>query len=97
MRKGRYPGGPKAGIYSEQVWNGGASDARVRELWKEEQREKREMEEAREMGVKRSKTTSKRSSGGIDVTRHGGSVRRERDDGVGGVMRSGTKRRSERY
>ncbi|TVY33611.1 hypothetical protein LSUB1_G007523, partial [Lachnellula subtilissima] len=33
VRKGRWPGGRKAGIYSRAVWNGGASDARVRELY----------------------------------------------------------------
>jgi hypothetical protein len=37
IRKGRYPGGPKHGIYSPQIWNGGASDRRVHELWLREQ------------------------------------------------------------
>lgn len=32
VRKGRYPGGPKAGIFDERVWRGGASKARVEEL-----------------------------------------------------------------
>jgi hypothetical protein len=41
VRKGRYPGGPKTGIYSEEVWNGGASNQHVRELWEDEQEEKR--------------------------------------------------------
>lgn len=35
MRKGRYPGGKKGLIYSSRVINGGASDERVGELWKE--------------------------------------------------------------
>lgn len=39
MRKGRYPGGRKAGIYSEEVWNGGASNTAVRKLKQKEQRE----------------------------------------------------------
>jgi len=40
--KGRYPGGRKAGIHSERVWNGGASNARVQELWERERRKERE-------------------------------------------------------
>ena len=32
MRKGRYPGAPKAGIFDERVWRGGASRERVEEL-----------------------------------------------------------------
>lgn len=32
MRKGKYPGGPKAGIFDERVWRGGASRGRVEEL-----------------------------------------------------------------
>lgn len=32
MRKGRYPGGPKGGIFDEKVWRGGASKERVEEL-----------------------------------------------------------------
>jgi Proteolipid membrane potential modulator len=43
VRKGRYPGGRKAGIWSQQVWNGGASNRHVRELWKYEQEEERRM------------------------------------------------------
>lgn len=42
VRKGRYPGGRKAGIYSEEVWNGGASNTAVRKL---KERERREGEE----------------------------------------------------
>lgn len=40
--KGKYPGGPKAFIYSSRVTNGDASDERVRQLWREEQRAKEE-------------------------------------------------------
>jgi hypothetical protein len=43
VRKGKYPGGRKAFIYSEKVWNGGASNAHVRELY--EAQERREAEE----------------------------------------------------
>ncbi|KAL3427407.1 plasma membrane proteolipid 3 [Phlyctema vagabunda] len=42
VAKGRYPGGRKAGIYSERVWNGDASNQHVRELWIAEQRKKEE-------------------------------------------------------
>lgn len=45
VRKGRYPGGRKAGIWSQQVWNGGASNAHVRDLLKEEQEENRRRED----------------------------------------------------
>lgn len=40
VRKGRYPGGPKPFIYSRRVINGDASDERVRQLWRAEQRAK---------------------------------------------------------
>jgi len=49
VRKGRYPGGRKAGIYSEKVWNGGASNAKVRDLWEAQKR--REEVEAMERGL----------------------------------------------
>jgi len=49
VRKGRYPGGRKRGIYSQTVWNGGASNARVRELW-EKKREDEKEEERRRIG-----------------------------------------------
>lgn len=32
VRKGRYPGGPKWGIFDRRVWNGCASEGRVEEL-----------------------------------------------------------------
>lgn len=38
VRKGRYPGGPKPLLYSRRVTNGDASDERVRQLRREEQR-----------------------------------------------------------
>ena len=37
VRKGRYPGGPKAGIFDQRVWRGGASRERVEELRGEEE------------------------------------------------------------
>lgn len=40
VRRGRYPGGPKPFIYSRRVINGDASDERVRQLWRAEQRAK---------------------------------------------------------
>lgn len=57
VRKGRYPGGRKAGIWSQQVWNGGASNRYVRELWEDEQEEKRRKED--ELMLKRSSRSSK--------------------------------------
>lgn len=54
VRKGRYPGGRKSLIYSEEVWNGGASNEEVREL---RARERRRDEE------KMVKRKSRRSSG----------------------------------
>lgn len=42
VKKGKYPGGPKSFIYSTRVINGDASDERVRQLWKAEQRAKDE-------------------------------------------------------
>ena len=40
VRKGRYPGGPKAGIFDQRVWRGGASRERVEELRGEEGKKK---------------------------------------------------------
>lgn len=50
VKKGRYPGGRKAGIYSEQVWNGGASNEKVRDLL---MMQRRREEEAEEMKMRR--------------------------------------------
>jgi hypothetical protein len=52
VRKGRYPGRRKTGIYSQQVWNGGASSAHVRQLWEDEREEQWRREE--EVSLKRS-------------------------------------------
>jgi len=54
VNKGRYPGGRKAGIYSENVWNGDASNAKVRDLL---------MRQREEEDLKMMKKASKRSSG----------------------------------
>ncbi|KAF7869724.1 hypothetical protein EAF04_004508 [Stromatinia cepivora] len=58
VRKGRYPGGPKMGIYSERVWYGGASARRVDELW-----EKREDERLEKLKREEEKKAGKRKSG----------------------------------
>lgn len=42
VKKGRYPGGPKPLLYSKRVINGDASDERVRQLWRADQRAKEE-------------------------------------------------------
>lgn len=42
VKKGRYPGGPKPLIYSRRVINGDASDEKVRQLWRAEQRAQEE-------------------------------------------------------
>ncbi|KAI7542135.1 hypothetical protein KC331_g8145 [Hortaea werneckii] len=36
VRKGQYPGGSKAFIFSKSILNGGASDAEVDRLWRKE-------------------------------------------------------------
>jgi uncharacterized membrane protein YqaE (UPF0057 family) len=80
VKKGRYPGGKKAGIFSEQVWNGGASNGKVAELLVAQRRREAEEEEVRMM-----KRGSRRSSGlarmvsGRDASfgaKRGASVRR---------------------
>jgi uncharacterized membrane protein YqaE (UPF0057 family) len=58
VKKGRYPGGRKTFIFSEQVWNGGASNQHVRDLLSEQKRREQEEEDIRMM-----KRSSKRSSG----------------------------------
>lgn len=47
VRKGRYPGRRKSGIWSKVVWHGGFSDERVDELWLMENGGKRRGEERR--------------------------------------------------
>ena len=65
MRKGRYPGGRKTFIYSEQVWNGGASNRRVGELLGEQKR--REEDDLLRKQSRRS-SRSKRSSAGKRIS-----------------------------
>jgi len=47
VKRGRYPGGRKTGIYSEEVWNRGATNRHVDQLWREERRVEEEKEMAR--------------------------------------------------
>lgn len=58
VRRGKYPGGRKAGIWSQKVWNGGASSRHVRELRDDELEEKRRAE--KELMVERSRESWKR-------------------------------------
>jgi hypothetical protein len=67
VKKGRYPGGKKAGIFSERVWNGGASNEKVRDLLLAQRRKEAEEEEMRMM-----KRSSKRSSGRMASGRNTG-------------------------
>lgn len=65
VRRGRYPGGPKPFIYSRRVINGDASDERVRQLWRAEQRASRgEDDDALRKRASRraSRRTSRRTS-----------------------------------
>jgi hypothetical protein len=59
VRKGRYPGGRKAGIWSRNVWNGGASNQHVRELWEDQERERMRRED--EITLKRSRISARRN------------------------------------
>jgi hypothetical protein len=61
VQKGVYPGGKKAGIWSEKVWNGGASNAKVRELWERKIRKEQGEEDSRAM--KRTKRGSGKGMG----------------------------------
>jgi hypothetical protein len=61
VRKGRYPGGRKTFIYSEKIWNGGATNEHVRELYVKEQKEKERREN--EMKIKRSRSSGSRLGG----------------------------------
>lgn len=74
VRKGRYPGGPKPFIYSRRVVNGDASDERVRQLWRAEQRASMGQDEGGGDGNQRkrasrraSRRTSRRTSRRSDV------------------------------
>ena len=58
VKKGKWPGGPKPFIYSQEVWNGGASNARVRVLW-----EKKCAVEDEEERIKIEKVRRRRGSG----------------------------------
>jgi len=65
VRKGKYPGGEKRFIYSKIIWNGGASDERVDELWEIQREKERERErKAGRKGIRRSGTGVGRSGTG---------------------------------
>ena len=74
VRKGKYPGGQKAGIFDGKVWRGGASRERVEELRREEE------ERLWEKGERK---RGKRKGG--DVSRRGS----RRMDGYGGDVGDG--------
>ncbi|KUJ16373.1 uncharacterized protein LY89DRAFT_782637 [Mollisia scopiformis] len=62
VRKGRFPGGRKSFIYSQQVINGGASDERVRELWKAKCRAEEGGNGRKKSGGREERTRSGRGS-----------------------------------
>lgn len=62
VRKGRYPGGPKPFIYSRRVINGDASDERVRQLWRAEQRASRGDADDDALRKRASRRASRRTS-----------------------------------
>jgi hypothetical protein len=59
VRKGRYPGGKKSFIFSERIWNGGATSEYVRELLLKEQGE--EQRKGEEMQLKNSRSKASRT------------------------------------
>lgn len=61
VKKGRYPGGRKIFIFSEQVWNGGASNQHVKELLVAQKSREQEEEDIRMM--KRSSRSSRANTG----------------------------------
>ena len=77
VRKGKYPGGPKAGIFDERVWRGGASRARVEEL--------------RVVGEERlwEKSERKRGKRNVGMVGRRGSRRMDGYDGMLGFRRDG--------
>lgn len=79
VRKGRYPGGPKAGIFDEKVWRGGASRGRVEELRVAEEERRWEKKDGR-----RGKGKGSKGQGG-----RRGSRRLDGYDGSAGVGRDG--------
>lgn len=65
VRKGKYPGGQKAGIFDEKVWRGGASRERVEEL-REEEEERRWEKSGRKRGRKNAVQVGRRGSRRVD-------------------------------
>ncbi|KAH7417906.1 hypothetical protein BKA64DRAFT_182293 [Cadophora sp. MPI-SDFR-AT-0126] len=90
VKRGRYPGGRKTGIYSEEVWNGGATRRHVDQLWRGERRaeEEKEMVRARR---KEGKSMGKRGSG-LGMGRSRGSEMVVEESVVGGGSVSGRKK-----
>lgn len=78
VSKGRWPGGPKAFIYSQRVISGDASDERVRQLWKAEQRARDE----EQLGRRRS-SAARRGRRRSPVSAGGGSRLSAQRNGVG--------------
>lgn len=62
VQRGRYPGGPKSLIYSRRVINGDASEERVRELLRAEQRAEEHKLEPRRTGLRGSWTSARGTS-----------------------------------
>lgn len=88
VKKGRYPGSRKSFIFSEQVWNGGASNEKVRDLLREQRRREQEEEEARMM-----KRSSKRSSGlSSGLSRMGSKANSRANTGSGSEGRKSVRR-----
>jgi hypothetical protein len=97
VKKGRYPGGRKTFIFSEQVWNGGASNQHVRDLLvaqksrEQEEEDIRMMKRSSSMGNSRANTGLGRMPSSMNTepgSEGGKSVRRS-----GVVMYDGEERR----
>ncbi len=82
MRKGKYPGGQKAGIFDERVWRGGASRERVEAL-REEEEEKRWEKGERKRGKKNAGQVGRRESRRMDGYEGNAGFRRDMRDHEG--------------
>lgn len=81
VKKGRYPGGPKPLLYSKRVINGDASDERVRQLWRAEQRAKEEKL------LRKASSATRRSTGFFSGDGGGGGNGGGGKRGTGNTMR----------
>lgn len=88
VKRGRYPGGRKTGIYSEEVWNGGATNRHVDQLW----REQRRVEEEKEMARVRRREGKSGSGFGGGKARSRGSEMVVEESVVGGGSSGGGKK-----